>query len=858
MSGPFKPDENFEFDAPKSAEPSGYHKEGDNTELPAYLFNSPEVRSAMASGKVVRPVVAQTPSLATDNTYMEAGTLSSDDIINSEPNRWKHLDKIIEDLVSNIQQELTKDLTSPELNEARKGDLALRAKYRKDIDLRVNKKLLTDATTRQEDNAYIVSSVINEIIGLGPIEPLWLDAGISEVIVNGPDEVFVEKKGRLVRAKAVRFRSVDHLIEIISRILMPLNREFNQSKPMADGRLPDGSRVNATHPKIGKDGPYLTIRRFPQATRSLVDLVEIGALDKEMACLVSWLVSNRATSLVVGGTGSGKQLAIDTPIPTPNGFIKMGDLTVGDFVFDEKGLPTKVIGAYDIEEGKRSFEVLFNDGSKIVCDDEHLWLTKSRKMKGPLKVAFFPESVKEKCIALKETLPTDSATSLNELLALIPEADKKLLTKVVRHLSPVGRENYLGKMSTVYLTHDIIKVILSSMEELPLDTSVRTTREIRKTLLNSDGTPRHSIALANAVEYSEKKFSQEPRDLGHEINWGKLNILPDEYLYGSIAQRESLLIGLLPIGGRQKGESYFVAKNLKLAEQVFTLFASLGFRAVITPRKLFLKDFYLVSYKKNTTSRKIVKITEVDSVPMRCIRVENKSHLYLAGYSYIATHNTTLLNALSASIPRNERIITIEDSLELRLHPDSHVVSLEAQPADAGGKNEVAIYELVKNALRMRPDRIIVGEVRGEEALDMLEACNTGHEGSMSTVHANGPDEALSRLAIMVARGGKMPGEKVDWLVASALDLIIQVKRYKDGSRRVSGIYEVPASSSIRPGFPLVTIPLWEWEQTGEDAEGMMIGEYIKREDISEHLREKLGLAFQPLFTWEDVQSLSK
>jgi pilus assembly protein CpaF len=152
---------------------------------------------------------------------------------------------------------------------------------------------------------------------------------------------------------------------------------------------------------------------------------------------------------------------------------------------------------------------------------------------------------------------------------------------------------------------------------------------------------------------------------------------------------------------------------------------------------------------------------------------------------------TTLLNALAAVLPGDERIVTVEDTAELRLHHD-HVVRLEARPATADGVGATGIRDLVRNALRMRPDRIVVGEVRGAEALDMLWAMNTGHEGSLSTCHANSPADALRRLEIMVLSAGlELPLAAVRDQMTSALDLIVQVARVAGGSRRVVDVSEV-------------------------------------------------------------------
>ena len=169
--------------------------------------------------------------------------------------------------------------------------------------------------------------------------------------------------------------------------------------------------------------------------------------------------------------------------------------------------------------------------------------------------------------------------------------------------------------------------------------------------------------------------------------------------------------------------------------------------------------------------------------------VLGKCNILVAGGT--GTGKTTLLNAVSQFIPFDERVITIEDSAELQLH-QPHVLPMEARPANAEGRGLVTIRDLVRNALRMRPDRIVVGEVRGAEALDMLQAMNTGHEGSLTTLHANSPRDALSRLETMVLMAGmELPLRAIRDQVASALDLVVQLDRLGDGRRVVTGITEV-------------------------------------------------------------------
>ncbi len=184
---------------------------------------------------------------------------------------------------------------------------------------------------------------------------------------------------------------------------------------------------------------------------------------------------------------------------------------------------------------------------------------------------------------------------------------------------------------------------------------------------------------------------------------------------------------------------------------------------------------------------------------------------------------TTTLNVLSSFIPETERIVTIEDAAELKLQQE-HVVTLEARPANIEGTGEITIRDLVKNALRMRPDRIIVGEVRGGEALDMLQAMNTGHDGSLTTAHANSPRDALARLETMVLMAGfEMPIRAIREQVSSAIDLILQQSRLKDGSRKITHITEVQHME----GEIITTQDLFRFEQTGMDENGKLTGKFV-------------------------------
>ena len=185
------------------------------------------------------------------------------------------------------------------------------------------------------------------------------------------------------------------------------------------------------------------------------------------------------------------------------------------------------------------------------------------------------------------------------------------------------------------------------------------------------------------------------------------------------------------------------------------------------------------------------------------------------------TGKTTFLNVLSGFIPPDERIVTIEDSLELQLHQE-HVIRLESRPPNIEGRGEVTVRDLVRNALRMRPDRIIVGEVRGNEALDMLQAMNTGHDGSIATVHCSGPRDALSRIETLVLMSGvELPSRSIREQMASAIDCIVHLRRFRDGSRRITQVTEVVGME----GDTITTNDIYVFDHSaGRGPEGQVLG----------------------------------
>jgi pilus assembly protein CpaF len=212
------------------------------------------------------------------------------------------------------------------------------------------------------------------------------------------------------------------------------------------------------------------------------------------------------------------------------------------------------------------------------------------------------------------------------------------------------------------------------------------------------------------------------------------------------------------------------------------------------------------------------------------VAVRTKLNVLVSGGT--SSGKTTLLNVLSSFIPTEERIVTVEDAAELQLR-QAHVIRLEARPPNVEGKGAVEIRDLVRNSLRMRPDRIVVGECRGGEALDMLQAMNTGHEGSMSTVHANSPYDALNRLETMVLMAGTdLPARAIQKQIASAIDIVVQAERLRGGARKIVSIAEITGLENGEPRYQ----EIFQFKQTGVDEEGSATGYHTALGQRSVHL----------------------
>lgn len=239
--------------------------------------------------------------------------------------------------------------------------------------------------------------------------------------------------------------------------------------------------------------------------------------------------------------------------------------------------------------------------------------------------------------------------------------------------------------------------------------------------------------------------------------------------------------------------------------------------------------------KEKLTVKDLITYGSLTTYMAEFLRVCVASRLNVVISGGTGSGKTTTLNVLSSFIPEEERVITIEDAAELQLQQE-HVVRLETKPPDFAGENEVTIRALVRNALRMRPERIIIGECRGGEAIDMLQAMNTGHDGSMTTVHANSPRDSISRLETLCLMAGMdLPVDVVRRQIASAIDLIVQQTRLRDGRRLITNITEVVGMESNT----VVMTDIYRFDQTGVDANGKVLGE-LKATGIRPQFMSKL------------------
>ncbi len=270
---------------------------------------------------------------------------------------------------------------------------------------------------------------------------------------------------------------------------------------------------------------------------------------------------------------------------------------------------------------------------------------------------------------------------------------------------------------------------------------------------------------------------------------------------------------VLPLGRRIDSDSPTVDARLPDGSRV---------NAVIPPVAIDGPSITIRKFgKEKLTVQQLIDLKSINAQVAEFLQACVVSRLNIVISGGTGSGKTTLLNVLSGYIPPEERIVTIEDAAELRLLQE-HVVRMETKPANLDGRGAVTTRDLVRNALRMRPDRIVVGECRGGETLDMLQAMNTGHDGSLTTVHANSPRDALSRLETLTLMAGvDLPLKAIREQIAAAIDLVVQQSRMRDGSRKVTAVTEVAGME----GNTIVMTDVFKFEQTGQGPEEKILGE---------------------------------
>ncbi len=753
-------------------------------------------------------------------------------------------------------------------------------------DLVLSWKRSNPVAMNDRELRWIRARVIDNMLGTGAIEPLRRDPRVTEILVRAHEPHLVRTVDGermsggcvteiygvgLVDAPGVIFGDDQEVLDFISRI-HPDGKRPTPTNPNMSASLPDGSRLEAAHPCV-TDGKstFVALRRHPEEAHTLKNLIEWGTLSEELAIELASLVRARLNLVVAGGTSSGKALDINTPIPTPGGFIPMGEVKVGDTVFSEKGLPCTVVGAYDTQLKRKCFEVTFADGSTIIADADHLWSAKFSKEKAhrphrreePFLLHRFPvlqKHMKFKCRRVRKTVEKAC------------DGMSKVRTVTTVDMLEALRGGYCCSIP-------VTKPVIFNDRALPVDPFVFglwfATGEKRNSTVDVSNVPSGPAALTRrGVRF--RKQSQSPKRftvLGLQSDLKSAGLtsahdqIPVPYLFCGIDQRHEMLWGMLCGTG-------FVARNNvmlvrtedpRLVDALRSLTASLG--QFITVREEGQGTFsvsvpmqtFETRWGPDHLYKRVVRIQVVDSRPVRCIAVSSDSRLFLAGTEFNTTHNTTTLNALVPFLPDHVHLSIIEDTPEMKDPPNLRLVSRRISRPGSGDVDDVTIRSHIRSALRSRPDVIIIGEVRGPEAVDALTAMNTGHEGSMVTCHANSAHETVVRLESMMSEAGEISEAAATHKIASSIDIIIHQARLADGRRRITGVYEVdkPALDTTKKVENVVLHPLWTLNEAarvcGVDRE---TGSYIKHADVSDSLLETRNVAEMHAITSDEISEV--
>ena len=427
-------------------------------------------------------------------------------------------------------------------------------------------------------------------------------------------------------------------------------------------------------------------------------------------------------------------------------------------------------------------------------------------------------------IPVNKAKPIETGLTLFKNNELELEKDMKLMKELHKKLVETMdlERNDISKMTDDEL-YETAFTCLNRIIDNDLSINRSNIERIKKLVLNE------AIGLGPLEQFlSDKDISEIMVNSASEIYIEKKGKI---LLSGAIFSSDQAVLDIIerivsPIGRRIDESSPMVDARLKDGSRVNAIIPPLALKGpTITIRKF---------PEKRLTIQDLIDMESVSAHMSEFLEscVLHKRNVIISGGT--GSGKTTLLNVLSNFIPNGERIITIEDAAELKLDHD-HLISLESRPANAEGKGLVTIRDLVKNSLRMRPDRIVVGECRGAESLDMLQAMNTGHEGSLTTLHANTPRDALSRLETLVLMAGMdLPLQAIREQIVSAIDIIVQQTRFSCGTRKITHITEVTGIE----GNTIQLQDIFKYNKSGYNNEGVIQGEFRSTETIPSFYQE--------------------
>jgi pilus assembly protein CpaF len=712
----------------------------------------------------------------------------------------------------------------------------------------------------QAERDFLVRFIVNEVVGRGPLERLFSDESITEIMVNGPDQVYVERNGRIVPREDIRFADEAHVLHIIDRLVSPLGRRVDESNPMVDARTPEGDRINAVIPPLSLNGPVLTIRRFHKGFLTGEALVRNATLTPNMLDFLRACVVAKLNLVVSGGTGSGKTTLLNVLASyVPNGerivtvedsaelqihhqhshVLRLearpanvegsGEVTIRQLVINALRMRPDRIIVGEVR-GAEALDMLqaMNTGHEGSMTTLHANSPQEAFSRLETMVMWAPgasqlplSAVREHLVAAlnivvqEERLP-DGSRKVVEISEVQGVRKGQVIVKPVfvfeRHGVDAGTGEVLGSFTpTGHLPKCLAKIRAAGIQEL--DPAIFQPEylmaELGEDLLTSDDVT--EIMVNGPLEvYVERA--------------GKLQRRKDLKFRDEAHLRSVIDAIVAPLGRRLDEAHPWVDARLPDGSRVNAALPPVALNGPVLTIRRFPQRRLAVEELVEAGSLTEGIVTYLQA----CVHC--KLNLLVSGGT--GSGKTTLLNVLSRFIPVGERVVTIEDVAELQLQ-QAHVVRMEARPADEFGEGEIRIRDLMVNALRMRPDRVIVGEVRGAEALDMLQAMNTGHPGSMTTIHANDVEDAFSRLqtAALWAETGLRP-ESVLEQIASAIHVVLQVERLPDGSRKVVRVAEV---EGLQNGL-IRTRTVFEFRRERIETDGAVVGAFVPTGKASQHL----------------------